>query len=71
MAEDVPADHSITEWFGLIGTFKGHLSQPSRNEHGHLQLDRVELAEVTFCGFFLRFFLRLMQTALSTTSGPR
>ena len=31
----------ITEWFGLEGTFKGHLVQPPFNEQGHLQLEQV------------------------------
>ncbi|KAK4811229.1 hypothetical protein QYF61_022126, partial [Mycteria americana] len=31
----------ITEWFGLEGTFKGHLVQPPCNEQGHLQLDQA------------------------------
>ena len=28
------------EWFGLEGTFKGHLVHPPCNEQGHLQLEQ-------------------------------
>ncbi|KAK4817094.1 hypothetical protein QYF61_027925 [Mycteria americana] len=31
----------IIEWFGLEGTFKGHLVQPPCKKQGHLQLDQV------------------------------
>jgi len=30
----------IIEWFGLEGTFKGHLVQPPCSEQGHLQQDQ-------------------------------
>ena len=65
---DAPPDHRITEWFGSEGTFKGHLMKC--NEHGNLLLDQVNMVEVAFCGFFLRFLPRLKQTTLSKTSGP-
>ena len=39
-------NHRITEWFGLEGTFKGHLVQPLCNEQGHLQLDQVAQSPV-------------------------
>ena len=35
------ADHRIIEYFGLEGTFRGHLAQPSCSKQGHLQLDQV------------------------------
>ena len=31
----------VIEWFGLEGTFRGHLVQPSCIKQGHLQPDRV------------------------------
>jgi len=31
----------IIEYYGLEGTFRGHLAQPSSSEQGHLQLDHV------------------------------
>ena len=34
-------NHRIIEWFGLGGTFKGHLVQPPCHEQGHLQRDQV------------------------------
>jgi len=33
--------YRIIVWFGLEGTFKGHLVQPPCNEQGHLPLDQV------------------------------
>ena len=36
----------ITEWFGLEGTFKGHLVQAPCNEQGHLQLDQAAQSPV-------------------------
>ncbi|KAK4822534.1 hypothetical protein QYF61_015540 [Mycteria americana] len=36
----------IIEWFGLEGTFKGHLVQPPCNKQGHLQLDQVAQSPV-------------------------
>ena len=36
----------IDSYFGLEGTFKGHLVQPSCNEQGHLQLDQVAQSPV-------------------------
>ena len=33
--------HRITAWFGLAGTFSGHLVQPPCHEQGHLQLHQV------------------------------
>ena len=33
--------HRIIEWFGLEGTFKGHLVQSPCSEQGHLQLDQA------------------------------
>jgi len=38
--------YRIIEWFGLEGTFKGHLVQPPSNEQGHLQLDQVAQSPV-------------------------
>jgi len=38
--------HGIIEWFGLEGTFKGHLVQPPCNERGHLQPDKVAQSPV-------------------------
>ena len=35
------ADHRIIEWFGLEGTFKGHLVQSHCKQQGHLQLGQV------------------------------
>lgn len=38
--------HGKVEWFGLGGTFKGHLVQPPGNEEGRLQLDPVAQSPV-------------------------
>jgi len=40
-ARSCSASYRIREWFGLEGTFRGHLVQPPSNEQGHLQLDQV------------------------------
>ena len=34
------------QWFGLEGTFKGHLGQDPCNEKAHLQLDQVAQSPV-------------------------
>jgi len=39
-------DHRVTECFGLEGTFRGHLPQPSCSEQGHLQPDQVAQSPV-------------------------
>ncbi|KAK4823100.1 hypothetical protein QYF61_025838 [Mycteria americana] len=41
VSHKLPRRLGIIEWFGLEGTFKGHLVQPRCNEQGHLQLDQV------------------------------
>jgi len=33
--------HRIIECFGLEGTFRDHVAQPTSSEQGHLQLDQV------------------------------
>jgi len=38
--------HRIIEWFGLEGTFKGHLVQPPCSGQGHLPLDQVAQSPV-------------------------
>ena len=42
----VPLLHGKVEWFGLGGTFKGHLVQPPCKDQGHLQLDQVAQSPV-------------------------
>jgi len=39
-------NHRIIECFGLEGTFRGHLAQPTCSEQGHLQLDQVAQSPV-------------------------
>ena len=34
-------NHRIIEYFGLEGTFRGHLAQPPYSEQGYFQLDQV------------------------------
>ena len=36
-----PKDSRVVEWFGLEGTFTGHLVQTTCKEQGYLQLDQV------------------------------
>jgi len=36
----------IIKWFGLAGTFKGHLTQAPCHKQGHLQLDQVAQSPV-------------------------
>ena len=39
-------EFGITEWFGLEGTFRGHLVQLPHSEQGHLQPDQVAQSPV-------------------------
>ena len=43
---DTLHDHRIIEWFGLEGTFNGHLAQPPCSAQGHLQLDQIAQSPV-------------------------
>jgi len=38
--------YRFVEWFGLEGSFKGCLDQPSCNKQGHLQLGQVARSPV-------------------------
>jgi len=51
----------ITKCFGLEGTFRSHLAQPSCSEQGHLQLDQVTQSPIqpgleSFQGWGLHYF---------------
>ena len=41
-----PFNHRLVQWFGLEGTFRGHLVQPHCHEQGHLQPDQVAQSPV-------------------------
>jgi len=42
----ISQNHRTIEWFGLEGTFKGHLVQLPCNEQGYLQLDQVAQSDL-------------------------
>lgn len=71
----------MMEWFGLDGTFRGHLVQPPCCEQGHLELNQVvqspfqpdhsrEGASTTSLGNVFQCFITLIVSSISLKSSP-